>query len=1734
MAKTMQTKAVVLMNPLNFLHALVVALPLFLLSARAAVVDATWNSASDVSVTAASYAATGNTVNLTLNFAPEVGTNLTIVNNTGLPFIQGNFGNLAQGQKVALTFGGIGYNFVANYYGGTGNDLVLHWANTRVVAWGDNGSGVLGDGTSTSRLLPTSVRTSAILGGKTVVAVSAGTDHSLALCSDGTLVAWGDNATGELGINSTVDSNVPVAVDPNGVLAGKTVVAISAGGSFSLALCSDGTIAAWGSGASGQLGNNITANSYVPVLVSTSGVLLGKTVVKISAGGSHSLALCSDGTIAAWGVNSYGQFGNNSTTSSLVPVLVSQTGGLSGKTVTSISAGGDYSLVCASGTAVAWGNNGYYGQLGNGSATYTNTLIPSNVTSSGVLSGKAVNTVAAGSSTGYNHSIAVCSDGTVATWGYNTAGQLGTNSTVNSDVPVGLYPSAVLSGRTVISAATGNYFSISQCTDGTLVSWGVNSYGQLGNNSTTNAYAAVAVNTSTLVSGEKFALGNSSFSSGYAQCLALVASPPWPRADTAVASSLTSSSATLNGIVNANSNSTAATFEYGLTTSYGSTATASQSPVTGNTDTAVSANITGLVAGTTYNYRVKAVNALGTTFGTNITFIAASNNANLSSLTPGTGSLSPGFASATTDYTISLSNTTTSITIRPTLADTTASVRVNGITVASGTYSSAINLAVGPNLISAVVTAQDGVTVKTYNVIVTRQSANADLASLLTTAGTVSPAFEAATINYTLSVPYDVTGLKVTPTVVDATASVKVNTVAVFSGTQSGTIALNVGSNTITTVVTAQNAATKTYTLTVTRQALAAAYNSAADVPVTVSSLTATGNTASLSLNFAPSSGTNLTVVRNTGLNPIVGTFSNLSQGQVIAMTYGGVVYQFVANYYGGTGNDLVLQWANTRLLAWGSNGNGQLGDNTVIDNSAPTSVTRTGVLSGKTITAMATGSNHSLVLCSDSTLATWGYNGYGQLGNGVTTDSLVPVTVSTSGTLLGKTVVAIAAGQFHNLALCSDGTLAAWGYNFYGQLGNGLTAQSSTPVAVSKTGVLSGKTIIAIAAGTYHSFALCSDGTLAVWGYNGNGELGNGGTGFSPLPVAVDTSGVLAGKTISAVIAGSFHNFALCTDGTLAAWGYNGYGQLGNNTTASSSVPVLVDSSGVLAGKTVTTAAAGYYHSMALCSDGTLAAWGFNGDGELGNGGNVSSSVPVIANISGILAGKTVSSLSAGAVHNLASCSDGTLVTWGYNGDGELGNSTLVSSNLPGAVSSSALSPGEMFVGGKSGSTSLHSLALVASPPPPIVTTLAASSITATSVVLNGSVNANGTSTAPSFDYGLATSYGSTVAGTPTAITGSSATPVSASLTGLNPGTTYHYRLNGTNTGGITRSAAVIFTTAGFNSNLSNLTLSSGALNPVFSPATTGYTANVLSTTTTVTVTPTVATPTSTVKVNWANVASGAASMPVFLMPGNNAITIVVTAQDGTTTKSYTVNVTRLSAAPEIGVTQSAADIADGGSKSFGVASGGRSTSLTFIIRNTGNADLTGLGTTIDGVNAAMFSVTSAPTAPVAGPAGSTSFTITFAPTSSGSKTAALHITNNDSDENPFDITLTGTGLSSTQDTDGDGLNDAAEFQMEVLGFDWQTSQSAMVANYFANAGAGGLYTLSQVQALQVGAPLLAKDPATGLFKLTIGVLKSSDLSHFAPFPMTSPQTTINGDGKLEFQFNSPDSAAFFRLETK
>jgi alpha-tubulin suppressor-like RCC1 family protein len=517
-----------------------------------------------------------------------------------------------------------------------------------------------------------------------------------------------------------------------------------------------------------------------------------------------------------------------------------------------------------------------------------------------------------------------------------------------------------------------------------------------------------------------------------------------------------------------------------------------------------------------------------------------------------------------------------------------------------------------------------------------------------------------------------------------------------------------------------------------------AVWNSATDVPVTANGYTATGNTVNFSLNFAPATGTDLIVVNNTGLAFIVGTFDNLAQGQAVALSYSGITYRFVANYFGGSGNDLVLVWASDRAYAWGNNGNGQLGDNTTTIRHLPVAVTATGVLAGKTVVGLAAGGQHSLAVCSDGTAAAWGVNNLGELGdNGLSGyQSPVPAAVNTSpgvSALYGKTVVAVAGGLYNSLALCSDGTVAAWGNNHGGELGDNQASgqESAVPVAVNTSpgvSALYGKTVVGIAAGGDHSLALCSDGTVAGWGNNNVGQLGSAVASPSLVPVAVNTNlgvSALYGKTVVAIAAGDNHSLALCSDGTVVAWGGNGSGDLGigNGTTTQTNAPVAVSTnSGVSAlyGKTVVAIAAGGANfSLALCSDGTVAAWGNNSYGQLGDNTTSQRDTPVaVSTNQGVSAlyGKTVVAIAAGDSHSLALCSDGTVASWGNNPTGQLGDNTTTQRNAPVAVDTMPLAANQRFTRVSSGPWAYHTLALVAAPPASPIT------LTGAAIATNGS----------------------------------------------------------------------------------------------------------------------------------------------------------------------------------------------------------------------------------------------------------------------------------------------------------------------------------------------------------------------------------------------------------------------------
>ncbi len=329
--------------------------------------------------------------------------------------------------------------------------LALHDDGT-VWAWGNNLSGQLGDGSTLLRPTPVQVQ-----GLSHITALSAATtdpsakfvSHVLALRSDGTVWAWGENMAGQLGDGSSTSRTTPVQVQ--GL---SSVIAVAAGARFSLALRSDGTVWAWGLGWYGELGNDALSRTSIPAQVPN---LAGITA--ISAGYAHALALGADSNVWAWGHGFYSQLGNGSTPRRSPPVRVQ---GLS--QVLTISAGGYHSLALRSdGTVWAWGR-GWSGELGNGSGDPS--AVPVQVKD---LTG--VTALAAG----YNHSLALRSDGTLWAWGYGYKGELGNGTKGNSHSPV------QVTGLTGVTAFAAGYdHSLALRADGTLWAWGSNRAGQLG------------------------------------------------------------------------------------------------------------------------------------------------------------------------------------------------------------------------------------------------------------------------------------------------------------------------------------------------------------------------------------------------------------------------------------------------------------------------------------------------------------------------------------------------------------------------------------------------------------------------------------------------------------------------------------------------------------------------------------------------------------------------------------------------------------------------------------------------------------------------------------------------------------------------------------------------------------------------------------------------------------------------------------------------------------------------------------------------------------------------------------------------------------------------------------------------------------------------------------------------------------------------------------------------------
>lgn len=362
-------------------------------------------------------------------------------------------------------------------------------------------------------------------------------------------------------------------------------------------------------------------------------------------------------------------------------------------------------------------------------------------------------------------------------------------------------------------------------------------------------------------------------------------------------------------------------------------------------------------------------------------------------------------------------------------------------------------------------------------------------------------------------------------------------------------------------------------------------------------------------------------------------------------------------------------------VVCWGSNDAGNLGDGTTTNSPLPVQVRGlggVGTLEG--VREIGAGSVHTCAIGGDERLLCWGLNESGQLGIGGMMNSLVPVAVhglGGAGTLDG--VLAVTAGEDYGCAALAGGSAACWGINAHGKLGDGTTTSRDVPAPVADgAGVGRLSDAKSVAANHLHSCAVLTGGQARCWGLNDDGELGDSTTTESLLPVVVQNGAGSDPLTdVVQIATGGGHTCALTGAGHVMCWGRNDRGQLGDGTMAGSPLPVSVrntSGSGILTG--VSAIAVGASYSCAVLSGGEVVCWGSNSFGQLGDGSTTTRPRPVyVASVGGGGRLTTAQQVSAAGAFTCAALADDRVACWGKNLGG-LGDGSSTESHVPVEVS--------------------------------------------------------------------------------------------------------------------------------------------------------------------------------------------------------------------------------------------------------------------------------------------------------------------------------------------------------------------------------------------------------------------------------------------------------------------------------
>ena len=980
------------------------------------------------------------------------------------------------------------------------NDLNLtaHW--TKADAWSMSPvQGPVAGGTKVT-LTPPGPR------GIRFSQVSAGRGHVLAVASDGNLYAWGSNDHGQLGDGTTTERHEPVPVKkPQGVSQDFTWVQASAGYLFSVGLGSDGKLYSWGDNTYGQLGNNTTTAHYTPEPVNLpQNAPSGFTWKQEAVGSLHALGLGSDGKLYSWGDNDHNQLGDGTTTERHAPIQVKMPNGVpSGFTWKQMSGWGWHSLALGSDNWIyGWGAN-TRGEVGTGSIT-DNKITPVRIaTPQGVPS----NFTWGQFQMGDYYSQAIGSDGNIYTWGYGGNGNVGNGSTVDVYGPTQAHkPNGVLPNFSWKQVSVLSVASLAIGSDGNLYSWGANNNGQLGDNTTTQRNTPIRV----------AAPQNAPTGLTWVQ-----ASAGWDNNSFGLASD-------------------------GNLYSWGK-------------------NANGQLGDNTTNDRhiPGRVNLPGTTTVTAVSF-GGTAGTNITKNTDGTWSVTtPAHARGK--------------------VDTAVSWTLNG------------------------------------------QQPDAHLA-------------------YRYLDSYTVT----------------------FTSTDSS--------------YPTPSGMPQNQTVTEGRQAKRPFPNPKADGCLFDGWFTKdTSNDSWIAYDFSQQVTGNITLAAHWtimdthwALNPQKG---NVLGGQQVTITPPTINRGIRFNQASAGGSFSIGVASDGNAYAWGNNKYGQLAQKPADAATQKTPVRiplPDGADSSFTYTQVAAGDSHVLAIGSNGILYSWGRNDHGQLGDGTTTDRYKPQPVkNTSGQPFKA--VQVSAGVADSAAIDSESRVYTWGSESTGKGQAPIYSTTRKNPAPAADPDNPGQTLRAVQVSLNWSFvmALDADGNVYTWGYNTNGQLGNNtsnSTNYASNPARLPNQSFQATQ----ISAGSWNALAIDSNGNTWTWGYNGYGQLGDGSTSDKYKPQTVQNpTNTSQSLKAAQISAGVNHSLVVGRDGSLWAWGWNSNGQLGIGNTVNQTKPATikdpANKAQTF--KAVRS-SAGQLHSLAIRQDGNLWAWGDNQYGQLGsNRTTAKSTTPLAV---------------------------------------------------------------------------------------------------------------------------------------------------------------------------------------------------------------------------------------------------------------------------------------------------------------------------------------------------------------------------------------------------------------------------------------------------------------------------------